>query len=236
MKRGESGRRKSAAASCCCQRQREAPAASAGRTESPSSACPSDTGIESGADTDADAGGSWKLCVVALSATLKLRGCCSWMGVAPPSSSTDSPTVNVPQPLTLPERHEPHSAAGVWVKRRLRGLKFGCCRVTLSRSVPYFSRLKSRISRIVAQKRESNSPYQFDGHAAHPACCCPMRLDKDLPDVRVPPVPGGLGGVADSQRQLLALHFLFLSLSGVEAVSLMLALSVSPRRGTALIS
>eukprot|EP01052_Picozoa_sp_SAG31_P007100 SAG31_NODE_335_length_17509_cov_7.127972_2_plen_238_part_00 len=31
--------------------------------------------------------------------------------------------------------------------------------VKLSRLVPYFSRLKCRISRIVAQKRESNSPY-----------------------------------------------------------------------------
>eukprot|EP01052_Picozoa_sp_SAG31_P015883 SAG31_NODE_1034_length_10228_cov_89.107316_8_plen_169_part_00 len=30
---------------------------------------------------------------------------------------------------------------------------------TLSRLVPYISRLKSRISRIVAQKRESNTPY-----------------------------------------------------------------------------
>eukprot|EP01052_Picozoa_sp_SAG31_P034082 SAG31_NODE_3931_length_3742_cov_2.127917_1_plen_213_part_10 len=33
------------------------------------------------------------------------------------------------------------------------------CRATLSRLVPYFSRLKSRISRIVAQKRESNTPH-----------------------------------------------------------------------------
>eukprot|EP01052_Picozoa_sp_SAG31_P019958 SAG31_NODE_1479_length_8180_cov_7.141684_9_plen_158_part_00 len=33
-------------------------------------------------------------------------------------------------------------------------------RVTLSRLAPYFSRLKSRISRIVAQKRESNFAYR----------------------------------------------------------------------------
>ena len=40
------------------------------------------------------------------------------------------------------------------------------CRVTLSRSVPYFSRLKSRISRIVAQKRESNPlPGNFDARS-----------------------------------------------------------------------
>eukprot|EP01052_Picozoa_sp_SAG31_P028142 SAG31_NODE_2692_length_5239_cov_52.795525_1_plen_287_part_00 len=42
------------------------------------------------------------------------------------------------------------------------------CRVTLSRLVPYFSRLKSRICRIVAQKRESNTPHRTATRARPP--------------------------------------------------------------------
>eukprot|EP01052_Picozoa_sp_SAG31_P032957 SAG31_NODE_3667_length_4007_cov_1.970317_3_plen_241_part_00 len=43
--------------------------------------------------------------------------------------------------------------------RAVARARVGLYTVTLSRLVPYISRLKSRVSRIVAQKRESNTPY-----------------------------------------------------------------------------
>eukprot|EP01052_Picozoa_sp_SAG31_P018731 SAG31_NODE_1339_length_8727_cov_6.433125_9_plen_83_part_00 len=55
---------------------------------------------------------------------------------------------NNPIIAVLPTKQAPRSLSRAELK--------DACRATLSRLVPYFSRLKSRISRIVAQKRESN--------------------------------------------------------------------------------
>eukprot|EP01052_Picozoa_sp_SAG31_P011791 SAG31_NODE_676_length_12896_cov_10.122060_10_plen_159_part_00 len=67
---------------------------------------------------------------------------------------------SVRQPSAVPPRSYRWPLAPPRVGFVPATLKSNPCRATLSRSVPYFSRLKSRISRIVAQKRESNTTYR----------------------------------------------------------------------------
>eukprot|EP01052_Picozoa_sp_SAG31_P013778 SAG31_NODE_838_length_11617_cov_36.512936_6_plen_166_part_00 len=65
------------------------------------------------------------------------------------------------------------------------------CRVTLSRLVPYFSRLKSRTSRIIAQKRESNTPYLVAPNLLHQdpwRCPASFRLSA-RPILPIPQLP-----------------------------------------------
>eukprot|EP01052_Picozoa_sp_SAG31_P041255 SAG31_NODE_6204_length_2124_cov_1.606914_2_plen_485_part_00 len=113
------------------------------------------------------------------------RNCCeklgTWKPPALPKDGVPRPGMNPPEPSSPPSP-----------PKNCRKRSKGSCSVTLSRLVTHFSRLKSRISRIVAQTRESDSPHR--SASVGERCTSPRRVVRPFRVTVQTPVPVAIIG------------------------------------------